>query len=113
MSECKIYWDNQDKNNEGWAYAIDGGESGGIDDRAAKVLNAMSLRMPHDDGALRGFLARQGIDPADVVFYDEDGQLIGNPWPDVGEWREYGGDSECGPTWFPADDGIFDGEEEG
>jgi len=29
--KAEIYWDEQDPNNIGWAYRVDGGESGAID----------------------------------------------------------------------------------
>ncbi len=33
-----IYWDEQDSQNTGWAYRIDGGESGALDGDAAGAV---------------------------------------------------------------------------
>jgi hypothetical protein len=110
MTTIEIYYDEQDPQNPGWAYrdTAEGSPagSGARPDDCASWCEAVDRRAAHDDGPIRAAwmpiraaCARMGIDPGDICFVDRQGGRVGNPWPEISAWREYGG--------------IFDEDDEG
>ncbi len=63
-----IYWDEQDRQNAGWAYRIDGGASGPIDGDAADAVQAIVDGVDGADlGAVRRAIELRSGDLVEIV----------------------------------------------
>ena len=68
-----IRWDEQDPANKGWAYWIEGGESGPIDGKAAAAIDRILENIEPSDGDHQAVIEAVGAEPGDQVWLDVGG----------------------------------------
>ena len=72
MKNITITWDAQDADNKGWAYQVEGCESGAINGHAAQALNRIRDDLEAEDGDRDAVLAAVGATVGDQVTFHPD-----------------------------------------